>query len=354
MAFFFLTGLGTGLLLTIFFAAQIYGGTTNGTIVMDTRPAVTTYTVSNKLDHVDANKLVSSMSNLKQAIFGSLIANADVGFTTSASDATQLAKTLNGKLNLNLLNGKIGGIDLLNQLAAIGKFAGYNKAAEPFTNVAKLTGDFDVKSGVATTNNLQAAIDGGTMSAAGSVNLVDQSINMAVTAVLSAQMAQQVGGTSIGGYLTTALANSKGELVMPVLITGTFASPKVQPDVQKIAKMKLENLLPTGSNPGGLTTSILGGILGQKGQQQQTTDQQQPNQQGTQQQQPQQAPANPMQSILDKLAGKKTQQPPAQQTTPESDKLPDPSKPKTNQPQQQQQQQQQVEDKLPDPSKPKI
>ena len=56
----------------------------------------------------------------------------------------------------------------------------------------------------------------------GSVNLVNQSLDMAVTAVLSKDYAQSVGGTGVGGYLTTALANSKGELVMPIVIEWTF------------------------------------------------------------------------------------------------------------------------------------
>jgi len=36
--------------------------------------------------------------------------------------------------------------------------------------------------------------------------------------------------------------------------------------VQQIAKMKLDNLLPTSKNPGQLTTGILGAVLGNKNQ----------------------------------------------------------------------------------------
>jgi AsmA protein len=310
--------------------AGLYGGNLGGTIVIDTRPTPSTYTVNTKLTGVDANKLLSSMSNLKQTLFGILAANADTRFTGSANGSSaDTARTLNGKLSLNLQNGKLAGIDMLNTLASIGKFMNLTKQAEPFTNIAKLTGDFDVRNGVAHTENLLAAIDGGTLGAKGDVDLANQTINMAATAVLSQQMAQQVGGTGIGGYLTTALANSKGELVMPVLISGSLTSPKVQPDLQTIAKMKLENV----TSPGGLT-GILGAITGKKGQQQPANQQQ-----GQQQpQQQQQAPANPVQGILDALGGKKkqqqspaqqpAQQQPPQQPPPQEDKLPDPSQPK--------------------------
>ena len=112
------------------------------------------------------------------------------------------------------------------------------------------------------------------------MNLVNQGLNMHVTAVLNKGFSQSVGGTGVGGYLNTALANKNGELVLPVLITGSMNHPMVAPDVQQIAKMKLNNLLPTAGRPdrrqrwangiGGL----VGGLLG--GQQQQQPQQQKP------------------------------------------------------------------------------
>jgi AsmA protein len=321
--------------------ANLYGGNLGGTVVVDTRPTPVTYTVQTKLTGVDANKLLSSVSNLKQTLFGILAANANTKFTGTTNGASSdVAKTLNGTLDLNLQNGRLAGIDMLNQLASIGKFLNLTKASEPFTNIAKLTGNFDVRNGVAHTENLTAVIDGGTLGAKGDVDLANQSINMAATAVLSQQMAQQVGGTGIGGYLSTALANSKGELVMPVLITGKLTSPQVAPDTKTIAQMKINNVLPTLTNPSSFS-NILGALTGKQQQQQpananQQPGQAQPNQQQSQQQQQQQQKQNAVQGILDALAGKKpaqqqqpAQQPPAQQQPPaDEDKLPDPSKPK--------------------------
>jgi hypothetical protein len=158
-------------------------------------------------------------------------------------------------------------MDILQQLASIGQFAGFNHQAQNFTNIAKLAGNFNVVNGVATTNNLQAAIDGGTLAAVGSANLADQSLNMHLTAVLSKAMSQQVGGTGIGGFMNTALANQNGELVLPILVTGTFSAPRFAPDLQAIAQMKLKNMVPTLGNPAQMSSGILGAILGKKGQQ---------------------------------------------------------------------------------------
>jgi hypothetical protein len=128
-----------------------------------------------------------------------------------------------------------------------------------------MTGAIAVKSGVAQTNNLQATLDIGNVGAVGTANLVSQTLNMQLTAVLSKAFTQQIGGA--GGYMTTALANNQGELVVPATVTGTFQNPKVMPDVQKMAQMKLKGLIPTGDNPLGAGSSMLGGLLGgQKGQ----------------------------------------------------------------------------------------
>jgi uncharacterized protein involved in outer membrane biogenesis len=245
--------------------ADVYGGKEDGSITIDMRPAQPVYNVNLKTEKVDANKLISSVSDVKQTIYGLLASNVNASF--SSAPGTNIARSLNGNLAINLTNGKLMHLDLLHELASVGKFLG-NGFGPPkgFTNLVQVTGNFDVKNGLAQTNNLKAVIDGGTMAAAGLINLADQSLNLHVTAVLNKAISQQVGGTQVGGFMNTALANNQGELVLPVIVTGTFQHPQVTPDVQQIAKMKLDNLLPTSKNPGQLTTGILGAILGNKNQ----------------------------------------------------------------------------------------
>jgi len=245
--------------------ADIYNGKENGVITIDMRQAQPVYTVNLKTEKVDANKLISSVSDLKQTLYGMLASNVNASFSSGSSSG--IARSLNGSMAINLTNGKLMNVNLLHELASIGKFLGANfDPAQNFTNLAQLTGNFDVKNGVAQTKNLNAVIDGGTLAAAGLVNLADQSLNLHVTTVLKKELSQQVGGTQVGGYMSTALANNQGELVMPVIITGAFQHPHVAPDVQQIAQMKLKNMLPNAKNPAELTTGILGAVLGQKNQ----------------------------------------------------------------------------------------
>jgi len=271
------------------------------------RPAQPVYTVNLKTDKVDANKLISSVSDVKQTIYGLLASNVNASFSSSSSSS--IARSLNGSMAINLTNGKLMNINLLHELASVGKFIGANfDAAKNFTDLVQLTGNFDVKNGVAQTNNLNAVIDGGTLAAAGLVNLADQSLNLHVTTVLNKALSQQVGGTQVGGYMNTALANNQGELVMPVIITGTFQHPHVAPDVQQIAQMKLKNMLPNTRNPAQLTTGILGAVLGEK------------NQGGAAGQPANGQPKGGIGGILDAISGKQQQQ--NQQNQPQQQQQP--------------------------------
>lgn len=263
--------------------ADVYGGKESGNITIDMRPAQPVYSVNLKTDKVDANKLVSSVSSLKQTLYGLLAANVNGTFSSTSADA--IARSMNGDMELNLTNGKLMNLDLLHELAAVGKFVGALPAKpKNFTNLVQLSGNFNVRDGMARTSNLKAVIDGGTIAANGLVNLADQSLNLHVTAVLNKALSQQVGGSQIGGLMNTALANGQNELVLPIILTGTFQHPQVAPDLQQIAQMKLQNLLPTTSNPTEFTSNLLGVIVGseKKSQQQNTPavakNQEQPNQ----------------------------------------------------------------------------
>jgi hypothetical protein len=98
------------------------------------------------------------------------------------------------------------------------------------------------------------------------------------------------------------------------LVTGSFSSPHFAPDVQQLAKMKLNNLLPTSGNPAGALSGLLGAatgnggnsnakggalgqVLGALGGKQQQND----NGQNQQQPQQQQKKGNALKGLLDQL-----------------------------------------------------
>ena len=303
----------------------VYSGQQTGEIVLDTRQTPASVAINMKMQKVDGNKLLSSVSSVKDTLYGLLAANANARF--SAGGTSNFAQSLNGQLSLDLSDGRLARVDLLNQLASIGKFLNSSPTAQkPFTDITKLTGTLNVVNGVAQTNDLMAVIPGANLAAKGTANLATNALNMHVMAVLSKEFSQKVGGTKVGGFMQTALANNKGELVMPVLVTGTLDQPRLAPDLQEVARMKLQNLLPSFGNPGSLSSGILGAVMGDKqGQGQQKggiggilgTLSGQQNQQKATGTNEQAQPANPLGNLLDRLkSGKKKKQEPPPPTPP--------------------------------------
>ncbi|HEY3938879.1 MAG TPA: AsmA family protein [Bryobacteraceae bacterium] len=267
--------------------AGVFGGQENGSLTADMRPATPQCAVKAKLAGVDANALLSAVSSVKNTLYGGLAADSDMRFALASS--ADLARTLNGTLAFNLANGQLKNVNILGEISKVGKFL--NSAALQSsgsgTALKKFSGTLNIVNGVASTNNLTAVLDAGSLAASGALNLVNQDVNMHMTATLGSSTSQSVGGSKVGGFLTTALANNKGELVLPVLVTGNMAHPIFAPDVQAMAKMKASGILGSvlgQKGAGGVLGGILGGAKGQSGSQQQS---------------------NPVNSILDQFKKKK-------------------------------------------------
>ena len=221
-----------------------------------------------------------------------------------------MAKMLNGTLSLNLDNGQIDNLNFLSEAANVGKFMLGNTNPQKLTQLLKVTGNFNLVDGVATTNDLKAVLaEGPSAAGVGTIDLIRQVLNLRVTAVLPPSVAKTGGGAgSIGGLMQTVMSNPQGQLVVPLIVSGTFQNPKFEPDLQQMAQLKsVKNLMPSLDNPGALSKLIpgaagansgasggaLGQVLGALGGSQQ-------QQQGSRQQQQQQEPnvGNVLQGIL--------------------------------------------------------
>ncbi|MCZ2149816.1 MAG: AsmA family protein [Bryobacterales bacterium] len=242
--------------------AELFGGSQRGAITMDMRPEATAYAVQTKLERVDTNQLLSSTTSLKQLVYGLMAAEADLKFAPRPGE--DIARSLNGTIGLRLNDGRLTGVNILNELSRIGQFLGYAPKGGAITNILLLTGTMQIRDGLASTDDLKLAFDGGSLGASGSLGLADQSIKMKVLSVLSKQASDRFGGSKAGGYLTTALANSKGELVIPCLVSGSMAKPIFVPDGAEFAKLKAQSLLPSAGNPLGAASGIIGAIEGGK------------------------------------------------------------------------------------------
>jgi len=240
---------------------EVYGGLETGSITLDTTQEPMVCTLAADFKNVDANKLLSAVSTTKSNIYGPLAANVNGAYRVGPAE--QIMRSLDGTIALDLRNGRIEGFSLMQELGSVGKFLKIPGPAKSYTEVTQLATKFVVRDGTARTDDLKALLDTGTISGAGTVNLVSQALDMKMTAVLSKEISQSVGGSGIGGYLNTALANRQGELVMPVLVSGTVQHPKFAPDAAQIAKLKLQNLLPTAGDTKGVQ-DLLQGLFGKQ------------------------------------------------------------------------------------------
>ena len=243
---------------------------------------------------------VTSLDKVSGA--GTMNLNLRASGPLSSVTSAAIMRAVNGTADVNFNNVKYSGANVGRELSTIAGFLNPSAASQStagVTDISAMTGNIQVKNGVAQTNNLQAKMDIGNVGIVGTADLVTQALNLHVTAVLSQSTSQKAGGTSVGGFMQTALANNQGELVVPALVTGTLSNPKFSPDVQQMAQMKLKGLIPNLQNPSSLS-GALQNLLGSKP----ATQGAQPQQQGQQ--------ANPQDTVqqIIGLFGKKKQPPP--------------------------------------------
>jgi AsmA protein len=233
---------------------------------------------------------------------GTLNLNMKAAGPVKSLSSAEVMRALNGTVDLNFNTVKYSGANISHELSTIAGFLNPNAGSQStggVTNISKVTGNIVVKNGVAQTNNMNAVLDIGNVGAVGTANLVDETLNLRVTAVLSQAASQKAGGNSVGGFMQTALANNQGELVVPALVTGTFSNPKFAPDVQQIAQMKLKGFIPNLQNPGSIAGALQGLLGGSKAN---------PNNPAQTQQQQQDQQNDPLQQVLGILGKKKKPQ----------------------------------------------
>lgn len=161
---------------------------------------------------------------------------------------------------MTIPEGRIAHTDLKHAIRALVGFKG-NEGDRQITNVRDFSAHFTVADGVAHTEDLAATLDDdSTISGTGSIDLVNQQLDLRLTAVLSREFSDRVGGRRVAGVMSTVLANEDGELVVPMLVSGTTRQPRFAPDMRTIAAMKVGDRLP--KDPVAKMKEALGRILG--------------------------------------------------------------------------------------------
>jgi AsmA protein len=150
-----------------------------------------------------------------------------------AGDA--LMKTLNGHIAANVDNGAVEGIDLwfeINRaIALIQKQPLPDGKSSGDTRFDVFKASADITNGLATTRDLNIASQNLRVTGQGTTNLVTDAIDY------------QVKATLLKGAPTTVGAAGSTLADIPLIITGTTSSPRVQPDLEAMAKARIQQEL---------------------------------------------------------------------------------------------------------------
>jgi AsmA protein len=213
--------------------ADLYGGHYNGDIGIDMRTAVPRLTMDEHMAGIDIAALMKDYSD-SHLLSGK--GNVDMKFAASGTNSNALVKTLTGTAGLNLQDGSVEGFDVW---YAIGEAQSLlkNRALSGATNSKRTTFDTfkataDVVNGVATNKDLTIASQLLRITGSGIVNLVSTELDYSVTAAV---LKSPPGADADIASLEKA--------AIPVKITGTFASPKIRPDLGGLVKAEVQKVV---------------------------------------------------------------------------------------------------------------
>ena len=210
--------------------AQLYGGQYYGNIGIDMRPAVPRLTMDEHMSGIDIAKFMKEYAD-SERLSGK--GNLDVKLAATGRNGDALLRTLTGTISTRLADGGVEGIDIWYAIAQAQSLIQKRQLAS-VTNTQRTAFDTfmasaDVVDGVATTKDLAIASQLLQIKGQGSTNLVTQALDYSVAATVL----KTPPGADEG---TAQLARA----TIPVKITGTFADPRVRPDLAGMAKERVK------------------------------------------------------------------------------------------------------------------
>ncbi|MGH7148097.1 MAG: AsmA family protein [Nitrospiraceae bacterium] len=198
-------------------------------------------------------------------------AGADLALQGRGFSMPDLTKTLEGTSHVAVKDGKIEGVNLLQEATSILKVAGISLDNAKATAFSTIETDLAIKEGIINVQRL--LMDSHDFQATGNGTVgFDQTLNLKVTLNLSQALSQKITGSSPAARL----ALTGGRLSVPLLITGTVQTPsygldskaltgKVQEQVKEKVKEAIGDLLKGSTKPDNLKQkgqNLLKGLLG--------------------------------------------------------------------------------------------
>ncbi len=214
--------------------ASLYGGEYSGDITYDAHEAVPSVKLDQQVTGVNIKPLLKDSINSERL---SGRGNAGTKLVGAGRTSDVLMKNLSGRIDANLADGAVTGIDLWYEIsraqALLKQHAAPSGSDDRRTKFDTFKMSADIAGGVATMKDLAITSQYLRVTGTGSSNLVTKAIDYHIVAtILKAPPSAQ--GSELS-QLTVA--------DIPVEISGTMNDPKVRPDLQGILKSRLKQKL---------------------------------------------------------------------------------------------------------------
>jgi AsmA protein len=209
------------------FTLNLYQGNVSSKGALDVRQDVPKSHMALQAKGIQVNPLLKDVLK-KDFLEGTVKANMDIAM--AGDDPERIKSTLNGKGDFLFNEGAIVGIDLAGMVRNVkATFGLAEKGAErPRTDFSELHSPFTITKGVVDTRGTRLTSPLLRVLTAGKADLVQESLDF------------RVEPKFVGTIKGQGDTQQRGGVTVPVLVTGTFSSPKFRPDLEGMLKGTLE------------------------------------------------------------------------------------------------------------------
>lgn len=174
------------------------------------------------IDNVQAEPLLKDVIR-KDFLKGT--ANAKISLSITGDEPDRIKQTLNGQGDVRFTDGVIRGLDILGMVHNLqAAFGLADSAKRSGTEFSEFILPFTIKQGTFETTDTKLTSPVLRMAVSGRADLAKEALDFRITPTWVNPVNKKAGGGEISGT------------VVPVLVAGTFSSPKFKPDVAEAAK----------------------------------------------------------------------------------------------------------------------
>ena len=211
---------------------KMYQGDVAGNAALNVKTDVPKSNINLNVNKIQINPLLNDVLE-KDILEG--VTKAKLSLSTIGDDPASIKKSLNGKGRLVFKDGAIKGIDLASMARNVkaafsgAAFSGADQPTErPKTDFTELEAPFSIKNGVVHTPKTRLTSPFLRILAAGNADLVKETLDF------------RVEPKAVGSIKGQGDKKQRSGIMVPVVVSGTFAAPKFRPDLKGAAAQEFE------------------------------------------------------------------------------------------------------------------